>query len=165
MSKSSRVDLRGVKVGDRLDASVELIYKEQVIDGLLSGLSLPRLAQNLGLELAEVKRLAREALEASDIFGDLVKTRLRMQLLRLDEAYRLVREEMARGNLQSVFAMARLMEREAKLLGLDAAEKRVVEHRLSPLEQFAKEVFGKGMIEDGNVIDVEWEEGAGDGKG
>ncbi|MEM1953447.1 MAG: hypothetical protein QW299_08995, partial [Candidatus Caldarchaeum sp.] len=95
----------------------------------------------------------------ADIFGDLVKTRLRMQLLRLDEAYGLVRQEVLRGNLQAVFALARLMEREAKLLGLDAAEKRIVEHRLSPLEQFAKEIFGQaGMLEDGNVIEAEWEE-------
>lgn len=154
MSRSRR---GGDVVGDRLEASVELVYREQVLDGLLSGLSLVRIAQDLGMDVREVQRLAREALEASDVFGDLVKTRLRMQLLRLDEAYGLVRRELAEGNLQAVFALARLMEREAKLLGLDAAEKRVVEHRLSPLEQFAREIFGQGRIEDGNVIDVEWE--------
>lgn len=157
MSRSLRVDLRGSSVGDALGSSLELVHREQVLDGLLSGLSLVRIAQDLGMDVREVQRLAREALEASDVFGDLVKTRLRMQLLRLDEAYGVVRQEIARGNLQAVFALARLMEREAKLLGLDAAEKRIVEHRLSPLEQFARELFGQGRLEDGNVIDAEWE--------
>lgn len=134
--------------------------EQQVLDGLLAGLSVRKIAVELGIDEGRVRVLAERALRSSEVLGDVVKNRLRLQLLRIDEAYRVVRDQILGGRMEAVHALVKLMEREAKLLGLDSAEKRVVEHRLSPLEQFAKAVFGKPKGDEMGVL--EGEEGEDD---
>ena len=52
-----------------------------------------------------------------------------LQLARLDEAYRAIRPDILAGNLKAVNTMLKIMDRQAKLLGLDADRSITIDKR------------------------------------
>src|SRR5262245_51058991 len=77
------------------------------------GVSIPRSYQVVANELKRLNEKRTEAAEAG----------ARMELLRLDDIFKSVWQKARNGDITAQTACLKLMERRAKLLGLDASDK------------------------------------------
>lgn len=92
---------------------------QQVFDLLNSGMSYRAVANQLGISLATVQRdIAKYEAEEISPKADELRKR---QLAQVQAGKRAVWKRYTEGDDKAVTSMIRLMEREAKLLGLDSA--------------------------------------------
>ncbi len=160
----SRVMVRRSRVSDLVSGLERADFVASVREHILSGLSVSEVALVLGVEESEVREVVRGLLESSDFMGEFIEERLRLQLLRLDGLWRALWARASAGEISAVLGCLRILEREARLLGLDAAEKRIVRHEVSPLQEYARLVFASGELGSGDeVMEADLVEGSSEG--
>lgn len=114
-----------------------------VVERVLAGYGVDEVAVELGLSVEQVERLLVLGLDGLvGRLADYVEERLRLQLVRLDRLFRVVYPKALEGDMGAVKRAVEILQRESALLGLDAAQKRVVEHRLTAGERAASLIFG-----------------------
>lgn len=106
------------------DAGLREVRLKQVAANLLAGLSYRQIAEGLNVSVgtvaSDVKRLLdRWKKEQVTIVDDVV----RVEVQRLDRAMAAIWTKVQGGDLEAIDRMVKLMERRAKLLGLDAPKR------------------------------------------
>src|SRR5262245_18532903 len=97
------------------------VRRKGAIDLRLQGMTYREIAQELGVTPTRARQLVSEALAAlqKDTAESAEELR-RLELDRLDQLQSGLWEEAADGNLKAVGAVLKIMERRARLVGLDA---------------------------------------------
>lgn len=140
---------RSVGVLDRGSVWSELSELERervrlVVERVVSGETVVDVARELGLSESEVEVLLRLGLDGFvGRLSEYVEERLRLHLMRLDRLFQAVYPKALEGDMGAVKRALEILHREAMVLGLDAAQKRVVEHRLTAGERAAQMIFGE----------------------
>ncbi|GIW60673.1 MAG: hypothetical protein KatS3mg087_1739 [Patescibacteria group bacterium] len=161
----SRVVVRRSRVSDLVSGVERADFVASVREHILSGLSVSEVSLVLGVEESEVREVVRGLLESSDFMGEFIEERLRLHLLRLDGLWRALWSRASAGEISAVLGCLRVLERESRLLGLDAAEKRIVRHEVSPLQEYARLVFASGELgSGGDIVDAELVGGSCEGE-
>lgn len=148
----SRVVVRRSRISDVVSDVVRADFVASVREHILSGLSVSEVALVLGVDESEVRDVVRMLLESPDFMGEFIEERLRLHLLRLDGLWRSLWPRASTGEVSAVLGCLRILEREARLLGLDSAEKRIVRHEVSPLQEYARLVFSVGELDSGGEV-------------
>lgn len=103
------------------------VLQEKALQARLRGLSHAGIANEIGISKTHAHRLVTAALaDARQKTADAADEALTVELLRLDALWPENFDRARAGDVAAVHACMRIMERRAKLLGLDAPEKREV---------------------------------------
>jgi len=129
-----------------------------VVERMVAGETLLSVAEELGISESEAERLFRIGLDGFvGRLSDYVEERLRLHLVRLDKLFQLVYPKALEGDMGAMKRALEILHRESMLLGLDAAQKRVVEHRLTAGERAGRMIFGSDEgLEDSVAALPEW---------
>lgn len=144
---------RSVGVSDRSSAwsGLSALERERVrlvVERVVAGESVVDVAHELGLSESEVESLLRLGLDGFvGRLSEYVEERLRLHLMRLDRLFQAVYPRALEGDVGAVKRALEILHRESMVLGLDAAQKRVVEHRLTVGERAGQMIFGESGSE------------------
>lgn len=127
-----------------------------VVERVVSGETVVDVARELGMDEVEVEGLLRLGLDGFvGRLSEYVEERLRLQLMRLDRLFQSVYPKALEGDMGAVKRALEILHRESMILGLDAAQKRVVEHRLTVGERAGQMIFGESGSESAVAL-PEW---------
>ena len=119
LGRNSPTAQRRIEAKERALKALELRKKGMRYEEIAQQLGYPNRGNAHKAVMKELELLAKECLEEAAQVRDL-------ELQRLDALYLVAYAEVEEGNIPAIDRCLRIMERRAKLLGLDAAEK--VEH-------------------------------------
>lgn len=119
LGRNSPTAQRRIEAKERALKALELRKKGMRYEQIAQQLGYPNRGNAHKAVMKELELLAKECLEEAARVRDL-------ELQRLDALYLVAYAEVEGGNIPAIDRCLRIMERRAKLLGLDAAEK--VEH-------------------------------------
>jgi hypothetical protein len=112
------------------------VRRKEAVDLRIEGKTYREIGQELGVTPTRARQLVAEALAAlqKDTSESAEELR-RLELDRLDQLQSGLWEEAAGGNLKAVGAALKIMERRARLVGLDAPTRTENTHGYSALDQ------------------------------
>ncbi len=112
------------------------IRRKEAVDLRIEGKTYREIAQELGVTPTRARQLVAEALAAIEKdTAESAEELRRLELDRLDQLQSGLWEEAAAGNLKAVGAALKIMERRARLLGLDAPTRTENTHGYANLDQ------------------------------
>lgn len=103
--------------------------EHDVLKLVFDGLDFAQIAEKVGYANAEVAKKTYDRVIQRHLIVD-TEQAVRVQIARLDRMLQRLEKRMAAGDLGAFDRAIKIEERRAKLLGLDAAEKREYEHRV-----------------------------------
>jgi hypothetical protein len=131
------------------------VRRKEAIDYRLQGMTYREIAQELGVTPTRARQLVAEALAAIEKdTAESAEELRRLELDRLDQLQSGIWEDAAGGNLKAVGAALKIMERRAKLMGLDAPVKTVNSHGLTDLSNLSDEELTERCRRYGINVDV-----------
>jgi hypothetical protein len=122
---------------------------EKALELRIAGKTFAQIGAALGISDTHAHRLVTNALaERKEHRARLAEGLLELELERCDRLQRALATQVARGDVRAVVATLKVMERRARLLGLDAAQKleyvgdasKMVDARVAAM--MAREIFG-----------------------
>ncbi len=130
----------------------QIIVAAECLEMRRQGYSYAQISERTGLKSPQIAQIIQQSLQNMlEADGEDVK---RLELQRLDEIFKNAYARATTGNfsLAAVDACMRIMERRAKLLGLDAPVRTINEHNLNLLSD--DELDAKLAQLSGDIIDV-----------
>lgn len=115
----------------RATAAVSAERRARAWDLYKAGWSHSQIAPEIGVSRVMIGKYIRKVLDT--LADSSLKTAERyrtVQLVRIQAAMKAIWVKVGQGRIDAIHTMLRLMEREAKLLGLDAPAKVDIEHRI-----------------------------------
>jgi hypothetical protein len=114
------------------------VRRKEAVDFRLQGMTYREIALELGVTPTRARQLVAEALAAIEKdTAESAEELRRLELDRLDQLQCGLWEEAAGGNLKAVGAALKIMERRARLVGLDAPARTANTHGYADIDQMS----------------------------
>ncbi len=115
------------------------VRRKEAVDLRIEGKTYKEIGQELGVTPTRARQLVAEALAAIEKdTAESAEELRRLELDRLDQLQSGLWQEAAGGNLKAVGAALKIMERRARLVGLDAPARTVNQHGYADLDQMSE---------------------------
>jgi transposase-like protein len=129
------------------------VRRKEAVDLRVEGKTYREIAQELGVTPTRARQLVAEALAAIEKdTAESAEELRRLELDRLDQLQAGLWEEAAGGNLKAVGAALKIMERRARLVGLDAPTRTENTHGYADLSEMSDAELNEELRRHANVF-------------